>query len=139
LDMGCGTGILSILASQCGASAITAIDFDKWSFEGTIENSKLNDIQNIIPIHGDASAIPNLKFDLILANIQRNVILADMPFYIKALKPEGAIIVSGFYRDDLIDIEKRAKELGLVIINSKTTNNWCSACFAFLECRSKNC
>jgi ribosomal protein L11 methyltransferase len=139
LDMGCGTGILSILASQCGASTITAIDFDKWSFEGTIENSKLNDIQNIIPIHGDASSIPNIKFDLILANIQRNVILADMPFYIKALKPEGAIIVSGFYHDDLIDIEKRAKELGLVIINSKTTNNWCSACFAFLECRNKNC
>jgi ribosomal protein L11 methyltransferase len=133
LDMGCGTGILSILASLRGASEITAIDFDKWSFEGTIENSKLNDIQNIIPIHGDASAIPNLKFDLILANIQRNVILSDLQFYLKALNSKGSIIVSGFYIEDLVDIEIKAKELGLEKVNSKNKNNWCSACFVLSE------
>jgi len=137
LDMGCGTGILSILASKCGAEKITAIDIDKWSFEGTTENATLNGIQNITPILGDASIIPDSKFDIILANIQRNVILSDLPFYFEALKPGGSIIVSGFFYEDLNDLVMWAKELGLVVASKKTRNNWCSACFTLSERRGK--
>jgi ribosomal protein L11 methyltransferase len=134
LDMGCGTGILAILASQCGAAAITAIDIDKWSYEGTTENARLNNIQNITPLLGDKSAIPNSMFDLILANIQRNVILADLPAYFSALKPNGALLVSGFYLNDLNDIIQKANSMGLALVNSKDKNNWCSACFTVSGC-----
>lgn len=130
LDMGCGTGILSILASMCGARNITAIDIDKWSFEGTTENASLNGIQDITPILGDVSSIPDSSFDLVLANIHKNVIISDLPNYIKVLKRDGGkLIVSGFYQHDLNDVVLHAKALGLDILNSKTRNNWCSACF----------
>jgi len=139
LDMGCGTGILSILASKCGASTITAIDIDKWSYEGTIENSRLNNIHNIIPILGDASSIPESKIDLILANIQRNIIMSDLPSYFKVMKPGAALIVSGFYHEDLEDIVLKGRELGLILLNSKTKNKWCSASFAISDCRNPTC
>jgi ribosomal protein L11 methyltransferase len=129
LDMGSGTGILSILASKCGAITITAIDIDKWSYEGTMENARLNDIGNITPVLGDALAIPNSTFDIILANIHKNVIVSDLQLYFKVLKSKGKIIVSGFYKEDLDDILFLAKNIGLVIVNSKTRNNWCSAYF----------
>jgi ribosomal protein L11 methyltransferase len=135
LDMGCGTGILSILASMCGAENVVAIDFDKWSYEGTMENCKLNNIDNVKPILGDASAIPDIKFDLVLANIQKNVILADMKAYVRSLSGDGALIVSGFFHTDLEDISCEAKNHGLQLMNSKIENNWCSACFVFSCCR----
>jgi ribosomal protein L11 methyltransferase len=133
LDMGCGTGILSILASMCGASTITAIDIDKWSYEGTVENSKLNSIENITPILGDASSIPGSTFNFILANIQRNIILADMKEYYNVMNPNSTLIVSGFYEDDLADIISKAGEVGLVLVNSKTKNKWCSASFVLAD------
>lgn len=139
LDMGCGTGILAILSSMRGAESVTAIDIDKWSYDGTTENASLNNISNIIPILGDVNSIPESTFDLILANIQRNVILADIPRYAKALNKEGALIVSGFYMNDLNDITTKAKELGLVLLRTKTMNNWCSACFTFSGCSIRNC
>jgi len=130
LDMGCGTGILSILSSKCGAKNITAIDIDNWSFIGTSENAQLNGINNIYPILGDASSIPYEKFDIILANIHKNIIVCDLPLYFDALKPDGLIIVSGFYQSDLSDILERAQFLGLLINSTKSNNNWCSACFS---------
>ena len=139
LDMGCGTGILAILSSMRGAASVTAIDIDEWSYRGTIENSQLNKILNIKPVLGNREAIPEQKFDVILANIHKNIIISDLPVYTKSLKPEGAIIVSGFYADDLTDVIQRATDLGLALVNSKTKNNWCSACFAFSLCRVRKC
>jgi len=133
LDMGCGTGILSILASMCGAEKVTAIDIDKWSFEGTSENARINGAGNILPILGDVGSIPEEKFDLILANIHKNVIMNDLPEYTKALTPRGTVIVSGFYMSDLDDIINVAKASSLILINSKITNNWCSASFSVLS------
>jgi ribosomal protein L11 methyltransferase len=130
LDMGCGTGILSILASMCGANEIVAIDIDKWSFEGTTENAVLNHIENIIPILGDSSAIPNKTFDIVLANIHKNVIISDLSSYNVVVKPDGLILVSGFYQEDLNEIAQKANEVGLKMVNSKVKNNWCSACFS---------
>jgi ribosomal protein L11 methyltransferase len=131
LDMGCGTGILSILSSKCGAAKITSIDIDKWSFEGTSENALINEATNIFPILGDANSIPKEKYDLILANIHKNVIINDLPSYFQALKAEGYIIVSGFYQSDLDDIVEVSKKLGLTLEKSKTNNHWCSACFHY--------
>lgn len=130
LDMGCGTGILSILASKCGAVKVTAIDIDKWSFEGTSENSVINGADNIISILGGAYSIPDEKYDLILANIHKNIIVSDLSAYFKKLNVDGAIIVSGFYEKDLPDVENEATRLGLKLIRKKVNNNWCSVMFA---------
>lgn len=129
LDMGCGTGILSILSSMNGALSVTSIDIDKWSYDATTENAQINKCLNIKSILGDASSIPDDEFDIIYANIQKNIIIRDMPEYKKVLKPEGLIFFSGFYNDDLEDIEKAANDLGLSFINKKLSNNWCSAKF----------
>jgi ribosomal protein L11 methyltransferase len=130
LDMGCGTGILSILASKCGAERITSIDIDKWSYEGTSENAIINGVHNIFTILGDAFSIPDEKYDLILANIHKNIIISDLPVYFNALKPNGNLIVSGFYKQDLVDVGKIASQLGMKLKNDKFKNNWCSAMFS---------
>ncbi len=124
LDMGCGTGILSILASMVGAERITAIDIDQWSYEGTLENSGLNNINNIKAIKGDASALGNETYDLILANIQKNIILQDIEKYVSVLNDEGMLILSGFYKQDTEDIIGKASELLLSKIEIKEGNKW---------------
>ena len=91
LDMGCGTGILSILAAKRGAEKITSIDIDQWAINSTIENSTFNNVLNLEIIQGGAESIPNLKYDFIYANIQRNILLNDMPQYCKVLKRGGRI------------------------------------------------
>jgi ribosomal protein L11 methyltransferase len=129
LDMGCGTGILSILASKRGALKVTAIDIDKWSYEGTSENAVINGVDNIFSVLGDAASIPDEKYDLILANIHKNIIVSDLPAYFKKLEMNGAVIVSGFYEKDLPDVVIEATRLGLKQISKKVKNNWCSAMF----------
>lgn len=124
LDMGCGTGILAILASMRGAKNITAIDFDKWSFEGTVENARVNNIANIEAYLGDASLLIDQQFDVIFANIQKNVITRDLSNYNKVLKPGGTIFLSGFYNFDVADIRKVAENLGLSQIGLQEKNNW---------------
>lgn len=133
LDMGCGTGILSILSSKCGAKSVTSIDIDKWSFDATSENAPKNGCSNVKPILGDASAIPNEKFDIIYANIQKNIIISDMQAYCKVLSPDGTVFLSGFYENDLTDIEKVASNYDLVLKSKKTRNNWCCAMFSSNE------
>jgi len=113
LDMGCGTGILSILASMKGARHITAIDIDKWSYEGTLENAKLNNIENIDVHLGDANLLGNESYDLIFANIHKNVLLDDMQAYNNVLNQGGTLIMSGFYSHDITDIKAKAESLGL--------------------------
>ncbi len=129
LDMGCGTGILGILASIKGAKSITAIDIDEWSYNGTKENAILNNIKNIDVKLGDASLLGNEKYDIIFANIHKNILLNDMQSYVSVLKPGGVLIMSGFYTEDITEIKTKAESLGLIDIGFKTRNNWVAHSF----------
>ncbi|MCY1719162.1 50S ribosomal protein L11 methyltransferase [Prolixibacteraceae bacterium Z1-6] len=129
LDMGCGTGILSILASMKGAKHITAIDIDKWSYEGTLENASLNNIQNISVKLGDAALLGDEKFDLIFANIHKNVLLNDMEAYHNVLNDGGTLIMSGFYTEDIPDIKNKAESLGMKDAGYVEKNNWTAHSF----------
>ena len=88
LDMGCGTGVLGILATKLNAKHVTAIDIDEWAFQNTLENCRINQSDSIKILHGDIHSIQDMYFDIILANIDRNILLQDIPFYAKALNPE---------------------------------------------------
>lgn len=129
LDMGCGSGILAIFAAMKGAKAITAIDIDEWSYNNTLENAELNGTGNILVRLGDAALLPGLQFDVILANIQRNILLDDMATYRDALKPGGLLLMSGFYLTDLAVISEKAVSLGLQPAGSDERSNWCAAGF----------
>jgi ribosomal protein L11 methyltransferase len=129
LDMGCGSGILSILAALKGALEITAIDIDAWSYQNATENAELNHAGNILVRQGDASLLSDQQFDLILANIQRNILLQDMPSYLGVLKPEGLLVMSGFYVTDLKAIEEKAASLGLKLRSTSERSDWCAAVF----------
>lgn len=129
LDMGCGTGILGILASMKGAKKITAIDIDEWSFNGANENAALNNIKNMAVKQGDAGLLGNEKFDIIFANIHKNVLLNDMPAYFEVLQPGGLLVMSGFYTEDIPDIKAKAENLGLKDNGFKSKNNWVAYAF----------
>jgi ribosomal protein L11 methyltransferase len=130
LDMGCGTGILAILASKMGAERITAIDYDPVCYDSTIENSALNHIDNIVPLCGSKEAIPNDQYDIILANINRNILLEQMGRYAEVLKPGGQIYFSGFYESpDLDIITAEANKLGFEYISHKKIKDWVAAKF----------
>jgi ribosomal protein L11 methyltransferase len=124
LDMGCGTGILGMLASKKGAKSVTAIDIDKWSYESTVENAQLNNIHNLEAKLGDASLLGKETYQVIFANIHKNVIINDLPAYVKVLQPEGRLYLSGFYRQDMPDIKAKAESLGLRETGFKESNNW---------------
>ena len=130
LDMGCGTGILAILASKLGAKDITAIDYDPVCYDSTIENSALNGIVNIKAVCGSKEVIPDAQYDIILANINRNILLDQMERYSEVLKGGGEIYFSGFYESpDLDIIKEEAAQYGLTYINHKKTKDWVAAKF----------
>ncbi|MEZ2339179.1 50S ribosomal protein L11 methyltransferase [Mucilaginibacter sp. RCC_168] len=130
LDMGCGTGILAIMAAKLNAAEVTAIDYDPVCYDSTIENSALNHVTNIIPLCGSKEAIPNEQYDTILANINRNILLDQMERYAATLKPGGEIYFSGFYESpDLEIITDEARKYGLKYISHKKTNDWVAAKF----------
>jgi len=129
LDMGCGTGILGIYASMLGAKSVVAIDIDNWSFEATVENTRQNDINNLEAFIGDAQLLREQRFDLILANIQKNIILQDIEKYVSVLNDGGLLLVSGFYKNDLKDILGKASELLLSKIAIKEQNKWIACAF----------
>lgn len=130
LDMGCGTGILAILAAKLGATDITAIDYDVICYESTIENSALNNINNIKALCGSKEAIPDEQYDIILANINRNILIDQMPRYAEALKPGGEIYFSGFYESpDLDIITDEARKYNLKYITHKKDKEWVAAKF----------
>lgn len=129
LDMGCGTGILSILASMKGAASITAIDIDVWAVNSATENCHSNKVSNIEIIEGDAEIIPDIEYDYIYANIQRNILLRDMPAYNKALRKGGELVISGFYSEDLQPLKQRADELELQFVRYDEKTNWVAAVF----------
>lgn len=129
LDMGCGTGILSILASLRGAKEIVSIDIDKWSYENTLENSEINHCHNIVALCGDASLLSGQRVDWVFANIHKNILIADMPKYASIMVDGASIILSGFYLADLDDINVSAQAQGLTLKNYKTENDWVAALF----------
>jgi len=129
LDMGCGTGILTILAAMKGAENMTAIDIDSWAVKSTRENIKYNCVVNPELLEGGAEIIPDKKFDFIYANIHRNILLEDMPYYLRVMKPGGELIMSGFYNDDLAAIKQRASELGLQFSRFTEKEKWVAAVF----------
>jgi len=130
LDMGCGTGILAILASKLGANPILAIDIDEWSFQNTIENLEKNKITNVSTLQGDASLLHLRKFDIILANINKNILLRDLKFYCHSLESNGHLLISGFFITDAEELTLKATSLGLHFINSSISNDWAVLHFA---------
>ncbi|PLW95258.1 MAG: 50S ribosomal protein L11 methyltransferase [Marinilabiliales bacterium] len=129
LDMGCGTGVLAILAMLKGAKSAVAIDFDEWAYNNSIENVALNKMDQIDVQLGDATLLGNDLFDLILANINKNILLADIHAYSKVLKRGGRIIFSGFYVDDLVDIKEEAEKHSLAYQSHRNKNRWVAAVF----------
>lgn len=130
LDMGCGTGILAILASKLGAREIVAIDYDPLCYESTLENTSLNATENIKAFCGSKEIIPQQMFDIILANINRNILLDQLDRYVEALEEKGLIFLSGFYEGiDLDMIKEKAALHRLVYKGHKTDKNWVAARF----------
>jgi ribosomal protein L11 methyltransferase len=129
LDMGSGTGVLAILAKKLGSATTVAIDNDEWAYRNALDNIRLNDENDIIVELGDASSLNDRQFDVILANINRNILLRDMKEYVKCLVDGGKIFFSGFYEEDLVLITKEAERLGLTYSNHVTKNNWTAAVF----------
>jgi len=124
LDMGCGTGVIAILAALKGANDIWAIENDLWAYENTLENVKRNKVDFIKVFHGDASLLKDKRFDIIIANINRNILLNDMEKYVHVLQKHGILILSGFYEQDIDKISCKANELGLSFNSSRTKNKW---------------
>lgn len=130
LDMGAGTAILGILAAKRGAKEIVAIDYDEVCYLSAIENAKLNDIENLVSLHGSKEVIPQTTFDIILANINRNILLDQIESYAAVLKEGGLILFSGFYETPDLDIIKsHAAQYGLVYQNHKKMGDWVAAKF----------
>lgn len=130
LDMGCGTGILAILARMRGANHCVAIDNDEWCVSNTLENISLNDVNNIDVVEGDASALEKYgHFQVVIANINRNILLADMHHYVDHMTSGSLLFMSGFYTEDVPAIRQEAERLGLVFIECRDLDNW--ACVKF--------
>jgi len=127
LDCGCGTGILSIVAAKTGAQAVSAYDIDRWSVDNTLHNCRLNGVSNVDVAEGDAGVIPsfNKRFDIVLANINRNILLADMGKFRQAMKPKAWLILSGFYTDDAPLLTAEAARLGLTKTTETESDHWC--------------
>lgn len=130
LDMGCGTGILSIMAAKTGATDVTGIDIDEWAYNNAQKNIDNNHIHHISVKIGDVSLLQQENnFDVILANINRNILLRDMQQYVNKLNTDGYLFISGFYTEDLSLLQQEAERLNLEYLNHKTDHNWVAAVF----------
>lgn len=129
LDMGCGTAVLAILAGMMGAAEVLAIDNDEWAYRNSIDNITLNEDVEVDVLHGDASLLGNREFDIIFANINRNILLEDIPHYSAVLAGNGTLLISGFYLEDLPHIEKKSATCGLKLLSRAVKNNWVAALF----------
>lgn len=131
LDCGCGTGILGIAALKLGAEAVVGFDIDEWSVENTQHNAAINEVDNIEVFHGDAHVLSHVSgvFDVVLANINRNILLNDMPAYLEIMNAGSVLIISGFYDEDVKLLDEKAKTLGLVKTSQITDNHWCCLTF----------
>jgi ribosomal protein L11 methyltransferase len=127
LDMGCGTGILGIAAKMMGASYVLAVDNDQWAYYNSGENFERNNIEQPFDVYpGDSSALEGHTFHIILANINRNVLLNDLPVYFNCLKKHGILVLSGIHESDSNVLLAKAKECGFTFSSSFYENNWIS-------------
>lgn len=125
LDMGSGTAVLAILAAKKGASYVEAVDVDEWAYRNALENIERNGVPEIHCLLGDATCLTSDKhFDLILANINRNILLRDMVRYVNVLNPGGSILFSGFYQSDVAKIQSEAERLGLTLDRQMVRDEW---------------
>lgn len=134
LDMGCGTSILAILARMRGARPCTAIDIDEWCVRNSIENIALNRVDEINVSQGDASSLSGKgPFDVVIANINRNILLNDLKQYVACMHPGAELYMSGFYVDDIPVIRAEAEKNGLKFIEYKEKNNWAAVKFEYTK------
>ena len=132
LDMGCGTSILAILARMRGARPCTAIDIDEWCVRNSIENIELNHVDDIAVSQGDASSLTGKgPFDVIIANINRNILLNDMKQYVTCMHTNSELYMSGFYVDDIAAIREEAEKNGLTFVHYKEKNRWAEVKFVY--------
>ena len=124
LDMGCGTGILAIFAEMKGAQPLEAIDIDHWCYENSVENAERNNCQHISVYEGDASLLKGKEYDVIIANINRNILLKDMKTYTDCLRQKGTLLLSGFYQEDIPLIDEEVTKYGLKFDGKIVRNNW---------------
>jgi ribosomal protein L11 methyltransferase len=129
IDMGCGTAVLAILSEMKGAAKIDAVDIDEWCYENSIENIERNICKNISVYKGDVSFFKEKKYEVIIANINRNILLQDMEIYFNGLEDNGTLYLSGFYKEDLELISETCNNLGLTFVENKVRNNWIAAKF----------
>lgn len=133
LDCGCGTGILGICAVKLGAESVVGYDIDEWSSDNTRHNAVINQVDNrMTALCGDASVLSNFgaEFDVVLANINRNILLNDMERFRSVMAPKAQLILSGFYKEDCALLESKAQSLGLSLQATHTDGDW--ACLAFI-------
>jgi ribosomal protein L11 methyltransferase len=134
LDMGSGTGVLAILAAKMGAAAVDAVDIDEWAHANSQENIALNGVEEVVhPVLGDASAIRGRRYDTVLANINRNILLADMPAYVETHSAGGELIVSGILEADIETVGRRAAGLGLWPSGQRMREGWAVLSFRTKE------
>jgi ribosomal protein L11 methyltransferase len=124
LDMGCGTGVLAILAEMRGASQLEAIDIDNWCYLNSLENVERNNCKHITVLEGEASLLEGKTFDTIIANINRNILLEDIKVYAKCLNEDGSLFLSGFYKEDIPFIQKECELYDLNLSDQLDRNNW---------------
>jgi len=129
LDMGCGTGVLAILAEMKGAKPIDAIDYDNWCYLNSLENVERNNCSQITVVEGDASALKDKQYDVIIANINRNILINDMEAYVSSLNKNGLLFLSGFYNDDIPTIQAECEKYKLKFEEKLERNNWVSLKF----------
>ncbi|NKI33066.1 50S ribosomal protein L11 methyltransferase [Croceivirga thetidis] len=127
LDMGCGTGVLAILSELKGAACVDAIDIDEWCYENSIENVGRNNCTKIKVYQGDSSLLEGKTYDVIIANINRNILLQDIPIYAKSLNTGGELYLSGFYLEDLTVINSKCESFGLKFDKNYEKNRWVSS------------
>ena len=129
LDMGCGTGVLAILANKMGAASVMAVDNDIWAYRNAVDNVLLNSAGRCQVVQGDAATIAGMEFDAVLANINRNILLEDIPAYRQSLAQGGLLFLSGFYEQDIPFISSLAEKMGLKLHGIKTKSNWVALCY----------
>jgi len=129
LDMGCGTGVLAILAEKVGATKLDAIDIDNWCYLNSLENVERNDCKNISVYEGDVKLLDGKHYDIIIANINRNILLADIPTYVKCLNSNGELYLSGFYEEDIPMLEDLCNKHMLKLKETIKRGDWVSLKF----------
>ena len=129
LDMGAGTGVLAILATMKGANPVTAIDNDEWAYRNGVENAQHNHCDELKVLLGDASLLGSERYDIILANINRNILLQDIPQYVKCMNDSALLFLSGFYEEDLPALRYCCAQNGLKYVDHKTKDKWVAARF----------